>query len=173
MPLSPGVFAEAVGAILERNVALERMQAMRTMAGSVDHKILAEALHDPSPDVRSYAVRWIADERMMDLRDDVAKLLEGPQPSSQYYLAVVGAVDWLDHEPTMHGVGIADALLMLELESDRRTPEAHALALTMMTPLPIQSPGVQGWLLAKENARLLMEREILKKATAFFAKHQS
>ena len=113
---------------------LGTLQAMRKMAGSVDHKILAEALRDPSPDVRSYAVRWIADERMMDLRDDVAKLLEGPQPSSQYYLAVVGAVDWLDHEPTMHGAGIADALLMLELESDRRTPEAHALALTMMTP---------------------------------------
>src|SRR3954454_7371045 len=34
----------------------------------------------------------------------------------------------------MHGAGIADALLMLELESDRRTPEAHALALSMMTP---------------------------------------
>ena len=26
----------------------------------------------------------------------------------------------------------------------------------MMTPIPIQSPGVQGWLLAKENARLLL-----------------
>jgi putative membrane-bound dehydrogenase-like protein len=113
---------------------LGTLQAMRTMAGSVDHKILAEALRDPSPDVRSYAVRWIADERMMDLRDDVAKLLEGPQASSQYYLGVVGAIDWLDHEPTMHGVGIADALLMLELESDRRTPEAHALALSMMAP---------------------------------------
>jgi putative membrane-bound dehydrogenase-like protein len=113
---------------------LGTLQALRTKAASVDHKILAEALRDPSPDVRSYAVRWIADERLMDLRDDVAKLLEGPLPSSQYYLGVVGAVDWLDHEPTMHGVGIADVLLMLELDSDRRTPEAHALALSMMTP---------------------------------------
>ena len=26
----------------------------------------------------------------------------------------------------------------------------------MMTPIPVQSPGVQGWLLAKENARLLV-----------------
>ena len=26
----------------------------------------------------------------------------------------------------------------------------------MMTPIPVQSPGVQGWLLAKENARLLL-----------------
>jgi hypothetical protein len=35
-------------------------------------------------------------------------------------------------------------------------PNWRAKALTMMTPLPIQSPGVQGWLLAKENARLLV-----------------
>src|SRR6185369_17752046 len=35
-------------------------------------------------------------------------------------------------------------------------PNWRAKALTMMTPIPIQSPGVQGWLLAKENARLLL-----------------
>ena len=34
----------------------------------------------------------------------------------------------------MRGAGIADELLMRELESDRRTPEAHALALALMTP---------------------------------------
>src|SRR4051812_23287565 len=35
-------------------------------------------------------------------------------------------------------------------------PNWRAKALTIMTPVPIQSPGVQGWLLAKENARLLI-----------------
>ena len=35
-------------------------------------------------------------------------------------------------------------------------PNWRAKALTMMTPIPIQSPGIQGWLLAKENARLLV-----------------
>ena len=113
---------------------LGTLQAMRTMPASVDHKFLVDALRDASPEVRLYAVRWIADERIKELRDDVAKLLEGPQPSSQYYLAIVGAVDWLDHEPSLRGAGIADALLMLELESDRRTPEVHALALSLMTP---------------------------------------
>jgi hypothetical protein len=37
-----------------------------------------------------------------------------------------------------------------------RNPNWRAKALTMMTPIPVQSPGVQGWLLAKENARLLV-----------------
>src|SRR4051794_1137358 len=113
---------------------LGTLQAMRRMGASVDSKVLSDALRDSSPDVRLYAVRWIADERIMELRNEVAKLLEGPQPSSQYYLAVVAAIDWLDHEPSMRGAGIADALLMLELESDRRTPESLALALSMMTP---------------------------------------
>lgn len=37
-----------------------------------------------------------------------------------------------------------------------RSPNWRAKALPMMTPLPVQTPGVQGWLLAKENARLLV-----------------
>ncbi|MEX2307017.1 MAG: hypothetical protein WD738_05465 [Pirellulales bacterium] len=37
-----------------------------------------------------------------------------------------------------------------------RNPNWRAKALPMMMPIPVQSPGVQGWLLAKENARLLV-----------------
>jgi hypothetical protein len=37
-----------------------------------------------------------------------------------------------------------------------RNPNWRAKALPMMTPIPVQSPGVQGWMLAKENARLLV-----------------
>src|SRR4029078_2647342 len=37
-----------------------------------------------------------------------------------------------------------------------RNPNWRARALPIMTPIPVQSTGVQGWLLAKENARLLL-----------------
>ncbi len=37
-----------------------------------------------------------------------------------------------------------------------RNPNWRAHALPIMTPIPVQSPGVQGWLMAKENARLLV-----------------
>lgn len=37
-----------------------------------------------------------------------------------------------------------------------RNPNWRAHALPIMTPIPVQSPGVQGWILAKENARLLL-----------------
>lgn len=37
-----------------------------------------------------------------------------------------------------------------------RNPNWRAKALPLMTPIPVQTPGVQGWLLAKEDARLLI-----------------
>ncbi len=96
--------------------------------------LLSAALRDESPDVRLYAVRWIADERIIALRDDVARLLEGPQPDSRYYLAVLAAVDWLDHEPKMRGRDIADELIVRELQNTDRSPTAHALALQSLSP---------------------------------------
>jgi hypothetical protein len=36
------------------------------------------------------------------------------------------------------------------------SPNWRAKALPMLTPIPVQSPGVQGWLMAKENARMLV-----------------
>ncbi|MEM9352177.1 MAG: hypothetical protein AAGA92_04115 [Planctomycetota bacterium] len=35
-------------------------------------------------------------------------------------------------------------------------PNWRARALPLMTPIPVQSPGVQGWILAKEDAALMM-----------------
>jgi putative heme-binding domain-containing protein len=49
-------------------------------------------------------------------------------------LAVLGAVDWLDHEPTMRGPEIADELLVRELENKHRTLEVQALALALLKP---------------------------------------
>jgi hypothetical protein len=37
-----------------------------------------------------------------------------------------------------------------------KNPNWRARALPLMTPIPVQSPGVQGWILAREDAALLM-----------------
>ena len=81
-----------------------------TVAACAQATRASRASHVTPPAQRLAAIRraqiWApTDVAAMDLRDDVAKLLEGPQPSSQYYLAVVGAVDWLDHEPSLRGTG--------------------------------------------------------------------
>jgi putative membrane-bound dehydrogenase-like protein len=95
---------------------------------------LRNALQDDSADVRLFAVRWIADERIVELRDDVARLLERPPHNRRYYLAVLAAVDWLDHGPELRGDNIGDELLVRELQNTDRSPEIHTLAMSLLSP---------------------------------------
>jgi hypothetical protein len=70
------------------------------------------------------------------------------------------------HTPEMHAVvaDIADRFVNAQASqyaftlrvATVRNPNWRSRALPIMTPIPVQSPGVQGWLLAKENARLLI-----------------
>jgi hypothetical protein len=115
-------------------VRLAKLEAWRMRGGDPTEKLLKKALHDQSVDVRLFAVRWIADERITALRDELGPLLEGPQPSQRYYLAVLGAIDWLSHDPMMTGTEIADELLERELKNEKRSPQAHALALRLISP---------------------------------------
>jgi putative membrane-bound dehydrogenase-like protein len=113
---------------------LLKLQAWRLRGTDQAEYLLRRALEDESAEVRLFAVRWIADERIVALRDDVAKLLEGKQPTARYYLAILAALDWLDRDPEMRGRDIADELLVRELQNPNRSPEAHALALRLLSP---------------------------------------
>jgi len=110
------------------------LEAQRLRGVADPERVLRRALGDQSTDVRLFAVRWIADERITALRDDVAKLLDGPQPNAQYYLALLGAIDWLDHKPGLRGAEITDELLVRELTADERSDEARTLALSLLKP---------------------------------------
>ncbi len=142
----------------DQRLRFSLLQAARLRGTDRPESILLPALHDESTDIRLFAVRWIADERIATLRDEVAKLLDGPQPTPRYYLAVLGALDWLDHKPGMRGAGFGDELLVRELQNDRRSPEAHALALALVKPdnkfLTIDRLRVY---LAAENQQLRLE----------------
>jgi HEAT repeat protein len=113
---------------------LGELEELRRRGTERAESILREALRDESADVRLFAVRWIADERIAALRDDVARLLDEPPPSRRYYLAVLAAVDWLDHEPDLRSRDISDELLVRELRNERRSPEIQALALGLLSP---------------------------------------
>jgi putative membrane-bound dehydrogenase-like protein len=113
---------------------LSTLEAYRLQGLSNPELLLERSLNDESAEVRLFALRWIADDRLVSLRDDVAALLDGPQPSSQYYQAVLAAVDWLDNEPKMRGRDFTDELLVRELQNSKRLPAAHALALASLSP---------------------------------------
>lgn len=113
---------------------LAALEAQRLQGVKHPEPLLRAALQDESADVRLFAVRWIADERITALRGDVAQLLQGPQPSTRYYLAVLATLDWLDSEPKLRGRDIADEILERELKNEDRTADAHALALGLISP---------------------------------------
>jgi putative membrane-bound dehydrogenase-like protein len=126
----------AVGedSLSDPRMRLAVLEAQRLRNTQNPDELLRAALRDESAAVRLYAVRWIADERITALRDEVAELLDGPQPSARYYLAVLAAMDWLDREPGMRGAGIGDELLVRELRNEKRSPDIHALALRLLSP---------------------------------------
>jgi putative heme-binding domain-containing protein len=86
------------------------------------------------PDMRLYAVRWVADERIAELRDDVAKLLDGEMPTERYFLCVLAAIEWLDGDASPRTGGISDGLLRRELANSKRSPQIKALALRLISP---------------------------------------
>jgi putative membrane-bound dehydrogenase-like protein len=115
-------------------VRLGRLDALHWMAVPNVVSALQGALRDPSADVRLYAIRWIANERIAELRDDVAALLNGSSPEPRLHLAILGAIDWLDHGSNPRGSGITDQLLVSELSNEQRSPASHALTLSLLSP---------------------------------------
>jgi putative membrane-bound dehydrogenase-like protein len=115
-------------------VRLGRLGALRLQGTDDATATLTRALADDSPDVRLFAVRWIADDHITALRDQLARLLDAPQPNNRYYLAVLAAIDWLDNEPKLPSAGITDGLLTRELKNDSRSPQLKTLALSMLSP---------------------------------------
>ncbi|MBX3434876.1 MAG: c-type cytochrome [Pirellulales bacterium] len=111
-------------------------QASTEFSGTWLQTLALKGLADPDPDVRLYAVRLVARYRqeLRNQRDAVAALLDGPIPDERYFLAVLGALDWLDGDDAPRHGGIGDGLLARELRNRRRSPELRALALRLISP---------------------------------------
>lgn len=129
-PVSQSAWDAATG-----QARLELLQAMRWRRQTNVQPMLADALVDSNLNVRLYAVRWIAEQRMAALRDQVAALLAGGEMSNdRYYLGVLSALEWLDGDGTPRTTELQDSLLARELDEASRSPEAHATALRLISP---------------------------------------
>lgn len=116
------------------NGRLEVLQALRWLdTEDIDDK-LPMALDDDDPNVRLYAVRWIADHHRTEFRDNVAMLLDGEIPDQRYYLCVLGAIHWLDGDRSPPPKTVVDGLLARELRNSRRSDDLKALALRLISP---------------------------------------
>ncbi len=137
---------------------LQHLQARQWQG--VDHPVplLKTALQDPDPEIRLLAVRWISDQRIVELRQHVFDLLDQPQISGRDYLCLLGAVDWLAREPKPRETHIAEELLIAELQNTQRPDHARALALRLLNPNhPEVSPQKLTTLIGSQHAGLRRE----------------
>lgn len=97
-------------------------------------EILKTALGDLDPNIRLFAVRWAASEKLTELRSQIEALLDDPPASERYFLAVLAALDWLGDKAEPGKLGISDKLLIRELNNPTRGPDIKALALNALSP---------------------------------------
>jgi putative membrane-bound dehydrogenase-like protein len=110
------------------------LQSARWIGDAGAAEALNVALADDDAGVRLFAVRWIADERLKEFREQVAELLEGDMPTERYFLAVIAAIEWLDGDASPRSGGISDGLLRRELANKNRSPALKAIALRLISP---------------------------------------
>ncbi|MGH7129544.1 MAG: HEAT repeat domain-containing protein, partial [Planctomycetaceae bacterium] len=99
-------------------------------------ELIQNALHDRDPEVRLFAVRWIADARLTDWRDVLKRQLSSPITSPRLFQATLAAIEWLDRgqiqklpkEPSY------DHYLLEVLDDETAEPATLALALRLVSP---------------------------------------
>ena len=124
--------------LLDERVRLGVLAAAR-LAGvtTADRdRLLTLALNDSSPDVRLMAVRWIADDRATDFRDDLEAQLNASVTSVSLFQAVLAAIEWLDagkvanlgKNPTR------EFYLLAALDKEASSAAIKAMALRVLPP---------------------------------------
>lgn len=120
-------------------------------------------------DIRPYTLRVAGEERPEQVIVDWVLRETGYEAWHSEPLGILSATrDTLRvyHTPEMQGLvaDIVDRFVNSQTDSKAfalriatvRNPNWRANAMPLMTPIPVQSPGMQGWILPKENAALLL-----------------
>lgn len=77
-------------------VALLEAARRSQVSGEERNKTLSEALSDDAPDVRLYALRWIADEKLNGFRSQVEETARSKNTTPALFQAAVATLEWLD-----------------------------------------------------------------------------
>ena len=123
-------------------------------AKSLEH--LRAFLKDPDETVRFLAVKWIADEKLADYRDDVVKAMRDPKLSVRMYMAYATALARLD------GLEVNEKSLadyFVKRLADDTTPPAQRAMLLRQVPVSHGKLTVEllTKLLAQDDAGLKLE----------------
>lgn len=118
---------------------LEAFRWRGDLQGDGRNFVLALALADPDPDVRLYAVRWIADERITVLEPQVGAILDRADVTPRLFRAAIATLDVLKRDAPLDKKDDALAGLVSILDDEGRPPGLRAMALRM---LPVGHPAL-------------------------------
>jgi putative membrane-bound dehydrogenase-like protein len=127
-----------LGDLADPRQALGLLEAARLSAitDARRDELLAAALASPVPEVRLYAVRWIADARLAPYRETLAAMLASPDISWPMFRATLAAIDWVDTgvTPGQSGRAAGEPFLLSALADETRAAALRAMALRMLGP---------------------------------------
>ena len=93
------------------------------------------SLADKSAIVRRVALQWVAEERLTELRPQVAAMLDDPAITADLFLATLAALEMLDGVPPAQFDKTPAGKYVLPIVADRDRPATlRALALRMVDP---------------------------------------
>ncbi|MBA3314841.1 MAG: hypothetical protein H0T47_16335 [Planctomycetaceae bacterium] len=122
---------EALKQPKQRQGWLEAHRWKNDLDATARDEVLRVALEDSDPDVRLYAVGWIADERIEALSDAIRHLLEASDITPRLFRAVIATVERLDGN-SVSQKGDATAAGLIAIVDDGSKPAAlRAMALRL------------------------------------------
>jgi len=105
--------------------------------------LLAAALADTDERVASFAIRWIADERITGLRPGLERLLATDTTAPQLVPAALAALDWLEQDstdPKRYDRATLQRRLRALWQDTTRPPRVRLAALQMTSEVPTGEP---------------------------------
>ncbi len=125
--------------------------AMRLSGDKKYESQLAKALQDPDPDIRFFATRWIADDRLTDYRAAIEKAMTEPVMTQRLFAAYLAALERLDGKGAFLGMPgtTMDQYLLRRIVDEKSPLTVRTMAMQM---LPSQN----------KELKLDVVRELLK-----------
>ena len=121
-----------------------------------DETMARSLLSDPNPDVVFEAIRWISDEDLVSLKDQIGAMFMRPNLDFQLFEASLAAWNRLNGNPR---AGIEDVKLLVDrVQDETATPRLRAFALRLLPPKTkqLRIPLLRS-LISLGNAELTLE----------------
>jgi putative membrane-bound dehydrogenase-like protein len=117
------------------------------------------AFHDSSPMIRRAAVQWVAEEKLIGFRPQVAEILNEPDLTPDLFLATLAALEMLDGKPPQEFDKTPPGKYVLPILKDETKPaNVRAIALQLIDPDDEELPAeLVAELMNIENEKLKTE----------------